>query len=130
MRLSTTDFSKPCAPCCLARKISAVPPSAILRRMVYRDCRLILPVPAPVPQSTTRFPSLGRLPIVAHGTVRAADLARLVIFLARRHRDLEAVLLGRQRARRVRRERAVWEVRAVEVDDERAVGLPRRAHEA
>src|ERR1051325_10758362 len=41
MRLSTTIFSNPCAPCCLARKISAVPPSAILRRIVYRDCRLI-----------------------------------------------------------------------------------------
>src|SRR5262245_27593902 len=41
MRLSTTIFSKPWAPCCLARKISAVPPSAILRKIVYRDCRLI-----------------------------------------------------------------------------------------
>src|SRR5262249_30994323 len=27
--------------CCLARKISAVPPSAILRKIVYRACRLI-----------------------------------------------------------------------------------------
>src|SRR5678815_4715706 len=41
MRLSTTVFSKPCAPCCFARKISAVPPSAILRRIVYRELGLI-----------------------------------------------------------------------------------------
>src|SRR5678815_4221737 len=45
MRLSTTVFSKPCAPCCLARNISAVPPSAILRRIVYRELGLISAIP-------------------------------------------------------------------------------------
>ena len=41
MRFNTTIFSNPCAPLCLARKISAVPPSAIFRRIVYREWGLI-----------------------------------------------------------------------------------------
>ena len=36
IRLMTTCFSKPSGPCDWARKISAIPPSASLRRMTYR----------------------------------------------------------------------------------------------
>ena len=35
MRLMTTSFSKPASPACLARKISAIPPTAILRSKRY-----------------------------------------------------------------------------------------------
>src|SRR5450432_922866 len=127
MRLSTTAFSKPCAPCCFARKISAVPPSAILRRMVYRACRLIR-AGSPAAQGTTRSCSPGRLPRLGSGPVRRG--VWLAVSLTRLHGDLETVLVGRERTGRVRRERAGRRVGAVEVDDERTVRLAQRPHEA
>src|SRR5882724_11105951 len=124
MRLSTTAFSKPWAPCCLARKISAVPPSATFRRMVYRDCRLIR-AGSPAPQNTTRAPSPVRVPPLARGAgLRAAPVVTGLVVaapLASPHGDRKAVLRGRQGAGRVRRERARRRVGPVEVDDERPV---------
>src|ERR1700712_4573730 len=119
MRLRTTVFSKPWAPFCFARKISAVPPSAILRRIEYRDCRVIRGRSSDA-QSNTPGGGLGRSWVAP---LRA-------VFLARLDGEAEAILRRRQGTRRVGRERARWRIGPVEVEHERAIRLAKRAHEA
>jgi signal transduction histidine kinase len=98
-----------------ARKMPHV---SILRRIVYRDCRLIR-AGFPVDQGNMRLASSGRVPT----RLDAGPLTR-------GDREAQPILRRRQRTGCVRRERARGRVGPVEVDDERAVRLAARAHEA
>src|SRR5438128_4207133 len=73
MRFNTTGFSKPWTPRWLARKISAVPPSAILRRIVYRACKLIRTdsIKHDPPPRATELLLCGRLPSTMAFCLRA-----------------------------------------------------------